>query len=280
MTYCTGRMVEDRGLPMMPFRPQYVTLHAPGEPPDNAGDYGRNHSKKEETVSEVTTKELQLVECAEEEASPTVSKALRIHVTDEVSMEAAGSMLSQLKKAKSTVVEIFRDPKAKALAAHRSVVAAEKTVLEPILAADKHLRSEADRYDLELERKQKAFEEQQRKAAEAAAQREQERQMNEALAKGDVEEAEQIVETPPEAFVPQPIPISRPKLSSNVGVTKKWKGELKDLGSLVRAVARGEAPISFLAVDQRAIDAYAKETEGKTPVAGIRWYQSRHTTAR
>lgn len=227
-----------------------------------------------------TTNEVQLVERAEAESSPAVEEALQITVMDQGSFDEASSMLQQLKKAKSVVVDIFADPKRTALAAHRSVVAAEKRVLEPLDKADRHLRMGVSTYSQKLEQERLAVEREERKRLEAEAEAERARQFEEALADDNEEEAEAILEAPTASFEPPPLPAKTKPPTGPVGTQTRWKGECIDLMALVRAVAVKDAPLELLKVDQAALNSYAtfKKEDAKLP--GVRFNPVTSTVVR
>ncbi len=227
-----------------------------------------------------TTNEVQLVERAEAESSPSVKAALLIKVRDQESRDEAAGMLQQIKRAKKVVVGIFFDPKKSTLLARQAVVAAEKGVLEPLAEVDTYLRQEIASYDEEEERVRQEAERKERERIEAEAETERARLFEQAMAEDDEEEAEAIMEAPTIHFEPPPLPAKRKPPAGPVGTQKRWKGECIDLMALVRAVAAKDAPLELLKVDQASLNSYATFKKEEASLPGVTFKSVTSTVVR
>lgn len=225
------------------------------------------------------TQETTLVRRAEDEVSPVVDRAAAISVQDSETEEIAADMLKHLKEARATVEDIFREPKADAFKAHRSICAAEKRVLEPLDRADQHLRSEVAGYRRKIAYERRRREEEARRKAAEEARRERERRFDEAAAAGDDETAEAILETPEEVYAPE-VPVEKaPPPPRGVSVRTTWKAEITDFDALVAHVAK-HGPVKFLMANERALNRFAQSTEGKMKIPGVSFYPQDSTVVR
>ncbi len=187
--------------------------------------------------------------------------ARTVKVSDYPTREAANAFFLRCREARKGIAAHY-DPKieewkaAKKLADdNRAKMVAEKTAAEaPIVEAEGIVNREILRFDAEDKKRrdeeQRIAEEKARKEAEGAALRAAE----EAERAGDKEEAEEIIKEAVHApvFIPRgPAP---PKLKGSAEVTN-WKFEITDLKTLVLAVAKGTAPLTYLEANTVAIGA-------------------------
>lgn len=151
---------------------------------------------------------------------------------------------------------------------HKAAVAAFKPALENWKKCESVLNRKLADYDVERERRAQ----EEAKRLEELAEREAERERSEAEEKaraaeadGDPERAEEIRERAKDATVivmplPRPAP---PKVEGLKAPTSVWKYEVVDIDKV---------PMTFCnkVVDGELVRAYAKKTEGKKEIAGIR----------
>lgn len=107
------------------------------------------------------------------------------------------------------------------------------------------------------------------RADQALAEARRQRASDEAV--NDAMRAEAVAEV---AEIAAAAPITNLARSTSMGgvtVSAKttWTWEVTDLLALVKAVAEGKAPITFLAANDRQIDAWVKQQQDKTNVPGI-----------
>ena len=123
-----------------------------------------------------TVTEIETVPDMMEKVSPVVLRATEFQIRTHQDFEACVLESKVVKDFIAEVEKTFADPKKKAHEAHKSIVAAEKRHLDPLVAADKILKDKMVAWTDEQERIRKAEEERLRKERE-----EEERKRREAL---------------------------------------------------------------------------------------------------
>ncbi len=150
--------------------------------------------------------------------------------------------------------------------------------------AGRQRRLEQER--LEAAERQRVTEEQRRLKAEA-----EERALAEATvaeAAGDRDLAERIVATPtvvtppaPRAvFVPPATTTAPPPKVEGVAFRDNWSAEVVNLMALVKAVASGAQPITYLQANQTALNQVARALKDQLTIPGVRAKNDRTTSAR
>jgi len=187
------------------------------------------------------------------------SKALLIASNGDFS--GADTFCTALKGIEKEIIETFADPKKKALAAHRSIVAAEGRHLEPILEARVIIKKKMGTWQDE----QEAIRREEEKCLQVIAQKKAD---DEALAAaalaqqaGDTEQAEAIIAAPvaaPAVYVPKETPKAKTVL------TRPWK---------FRIVSAGIVPREYLIPDEKQIGARGRSSFGKAVISGVEFYQ-------
>jgi hypothetical protein len=165
------------------------------------------------------------------------------------------------KEIKST----FKEPKQKAHEAHKSITAAEKKHLDPLVKLDKVISTKILSYQLEQQRIQEI--------ARLEAERvERERIETQALleaeameALGETEEAEAIIEEAQEAEVFVPKIEAVPKVEG-VSFRDNWTFEITNPKAI---------PLEFMMPDEIRIRKYVKMVKGEAKMDGVRFFNKK-----
>lgn len=122
---------------------------------------------------------------------------------------------------------------------------------EPLEKADKLYKGKAEAFELEQE---ELREKQRRKEAEEAKKKQEDMILNSAV---ELESAG--MKDAAEAVLNMPMPVVMPRAAQPVKVSgtvfrDKWSAEVFDLTALIKAVAEGRAPTTYLMADTTALD--------------------------
>ena len=192
------------------------------------------------------------------QSSLIVRKAVKIQVTDQKTLSVAETILVQVKDIIKGVTDYFEDPIAKAHAAHKAILAKKNEALDPLLKAEKFLKSAVRDYLVEEERKRRAAEEQ-RKFEQEALLAKLEKERDDGDTKLADETFDKIEEIHAESMKVEELP-------QMVGVTKKtlirWR--VSNL-SLV--------PRDLLTVDKPKVDEIVKRMKMNAEIPGIEIYE-------
>jgi len=219
-----------------------------------------------------------------------IAKAFR--VTDASTMEEAGKLTGAIVSLQTQVKETFDPVVEAAHKLHKAAIGARSKHLDPLIAAETHLKLEGRKYFLAQEQKRREEEDRRRRLAEQAN-LEQERQKAEAESKqresdellrkaaeaeqqGKVEAAEALLEQAVEAApppvmpalrAPTPAPAPLPPIQTKVeglGSRKVWKWRCSNLDQVPRA---------YLMLNEKLLNSLATSTKGSQQIPGIEFYQ-------
>lgn len=171
----------------------------------------------------------------EQEQLSLVQHATQITVKDQGEHATALTMLKAIAVAERRVVDLFKDAKAAAHAAHKAITTAEKKLLDPLQQATKIVWAKCNTFGLE---QQRIAAEAQRKAQEAARQAEEERQLLEAVEaeqSGDAAAAQEILEA--EVVVPEVKVEAAVAHVEGISSRTNYNCEVIDKAELIRYVA-------------------------------------------
>lgn len=203
------------------------------------------------------------------------AKSLSIKTNDDY--EDAGRFLTEIKTRMKSVKDYWAEPKAKAKAAHQSVVDREKALLAPLTEAENIIKRSMVVY-------QNAVAEAQRKAAEEARKRQREeaaRLMQEAIAheeKGNDAAAYvsmAMAEMVEDMKAPMPNAVEAPK-ASGISTRKVWKARVVD-ASKVPIYANG---VEIRPIDFQALNRLASVSKGSLEIPGVECYEESIVSAR
>lgn len=197
----------------------------------------------------------------------------------------AGEHLKHIKLTQKAVVDKFSIPKKKAFEAHRAISELERSILDPLKAAERDcankvslfLNAERKRQEEERAAAQKAAEAKAKADAEESRKRQDEERLKTAElleAQGFSEEAEAVLEdtaqpTPP----PVPVmmqPVAKMERVQGVHDRKTYKAEIVDLMILVKEIAAGRQPISMVQANESVLNGMAKALKGELRIPGVR----------
>lgn len=209
---------------------------------------------------------------------PDQARSLKVY--DQETYNLATGRLRGCVSLRIEIVDHHKDMKSKAYQAHQAVCAAEKKLLDPVAEAEAILKHSIAVFETE----QKRIEDERRRQAEAEerarAEAEREREIEAAEAAGA--DAEEVA-----AICAEPLPLKAPTLpeptfqrARGISTANPWKAECTSLQLLVRAIAKGEANIGLVMVNQPALNALARSTRGTLTVPGIKFFSEANVRAR
>ena len=67
--------------------------------------------------------------------------------------------------------------------------------------------------------------------------------------------------------------VSESDLISDASVRKTWKGKVVDMNALINAAKPGSPAASFLTVNQKKIDKFARMTKGNVSIPGVEFFE-------
>jgi hypothetical protein len=186
-----------------------------------------------------------------------VTQANSITIDSNDSYSAADAFCVSLKELEKEVAATFKDPKDKAWAAHKAVVAAENKHLEPIEQARRIIKQKLDGWRRKMEDERRKEEDRLRLDAKKRAEDEALRIATSAHAMGNREEADTILAEPiaVETIV---LPKFTPK--TNTTFRTVWK---------FRIVNADLIPQEYLCVDEMKIGAVVRATKGAVTIPGV-----------
>lgn len=225
----------------------------------------------------------------ETEVKQSVSQALMIAqnriVQSNEDYQEAGNARRYIKDALSKISDYWTPKKDQAHKLHKSLVAAEKEMKEPLEKADKTITARMEEYRREVERQQREAQEAQRKAEEARHRAEEEarRLAEEAaqkeelddddveilqIAQAELEQAESLVDSVD--YLPMETK------ADGISVRKKWKARVVKEYQVPIAVAG----ITIRPIDQSALNKLAALSKGNCECPGVEFYQEETTAVR
>lgn len=226
-------------------------------------------------------------QCAMETASKTI-------VRSDDDYRAAATARKEIKDVANKIKEYWAPKKDQAFQLHKSLVAAEKEMLQPLEKADKEIdsrmsdyRKEIERQRQEAERERKKAEEEARKAIEEACRKKEEAQRlaDEAASKEELddEDVEILLMAQQEAseaasVIPAYQPAVMPEVAKvdGVSVRKTWKARIVD----DEIVPVSLAGMIIRPVDQSALNRLAVMSKGNLKCPGVEFYQEENTQIR
>lgn len=203
----------------------------------------------------------------ESKALTIVEQAAAVVVTDSKSYIAAGEVWKIAREMMVQIAETFDPIIQKAHVSHKEALAQKAKFYKPLETAVKDVKRVMADYDAEQERRRRKEE---KRLAEIARKEEEERQLREAaetLACGDVEEAEEILET--EIIVPPPrskIPKSTPKISGGPVHREIWK---------IRIINAEKIPRAYMLPDEKKLKEIARVMKDQFDIPGVKAYSEK-----
>lgn len=208
--------------------------------------------------------------------SSTVNRARALVVNDEVGFNDAAEFLRQLKSTEKSVKDYWSPIKTKAKAAHQEIVNKEKAMLMPISQAEMIVKQTMGMYQRRIE--------DERRCAEAEAQKRQQEERDRLLAeaikaeeKGDDAEAStnvamaELVEDMAPAVTAAPA-----AKAAGISMRKSWKAKVTDAAK-VPVAANG---IEIRPINMAALNNIARLTKGTAEIPGVEFFEDTTISAR
>ena len=197
-----------------------------------------------------------VIATAREQVDLLVEEAGSLDVTDDETRDYAADLLQRV-KGHAVRLEQHRKSITDPLRAEMTRVNEKfKPLTDDLGDAERQLKGLILPYELE----QRALLEQERADIEAAASR--------AAMEGRQTDADEHME----ALVAVPYKTQR---AAGTSVQSRWSAECHDLPALLLAIACGDASMSFIQVNQKALDAAAREKKGPSHIPGVKFIETK-----
>lgn len=207
------------------------------------------------------------IKTVEEEVQYALTIASKLVVTNTEEEKFAVEFCKILKAGQDRVGQEFDQGVDDAYALYKSLYAQRGKYLEPLKQAEKDVKNRIKDYRLEIERVRAEEERRARLAAEASLKKEQEKLLDEAakaLETGDLNKATILSNQSTSMEVGGVFVQSKAVKQEGMSVRKSWKARVVDVNAI---------PRQFLIVDEKALNAYAKEHGANAKVAGVEFYE-------
>jgi leucyl aminopeptidase len=192
----------------------------------------------------------------EQKINEVVEQSSNFKIVDELGYDTAGKFLQNLVGISEEIEKTFKDSKKKTYEAWQSVIASEKKHIAPVKTAIKAVKFAMSEF---LTKKRAAEDEVRKLLEEKARKLEEEKRLQEAInleSQGKVKEAEKVIETPIEVFIPKAIE----KKIEGIHSRTDWTWDITD-ESLI--------PREYLVVDSKKITAVVKALKEQCNIPGI-----------
>lgn len=167
--------------------------------------------------------------------------------------------------------------------AWKTAVAQRKEQLDPLEQAERIVKQRGVEFLTEQQRIQEEAERKARAEAEAAERKrkaELEEQAKRHEANGNIAKAEERREMAEQVFIaPRPV-VANVIKAEGQSLKEVWSAEVVDLHALIKAVAEGRAPITFVIADQVALNKQAKSTKNAFPIPGVKFFSTKSMSVR
>jgi hypothetical protein len=206
-----------------------------------------------------------------ENAVSVIEKREIVKVMSVQDRTGALEICKKIKEQKNAVVSHFADIKSKAHSAWKAIVAKEKSYTDRLDAVERKIKSAVLVYDRAQEEIRRAEQRRLQAEADERARRERERLEKEAARLKTPELKEERL-AQAQAIVAPVVEVAQiaPKVEG-VSTRKTWKA---------RVIDAGQVPREFMTVNETALNAYARATKGKMPVAGVEFYEEESLSVR
>lgn len=196
-----------------------------------------------------------------------------IHSQEE--LEQAAVLLRNVKTSKTRLEDLRKSMTRPIDDAKKNIMDIFKPQETKLAEAEKRIKSGVNAWNIEQERRRQQEEARLRDAQQKAQAKLEERAAS-AREKGQDNKADAILANIP----PVPTVIAASAPPAGIGSRVTWHAEVTDMLALVRAVAAGQAPISYLEANTVALNAAARSMKDTMPVAGVRFYSKSDVTVR
>lgn len=212
----------------------------------------------------------------ETKAIDVATQAKTLVIRDPLTFQKAGDFLRVVKSMASEITTFWDPLKKKAFEAHRSLTAAEKGQLAPLVEAETYLKRGMAVYQ---EQEEKRRREEERRLQEEARKKAEEDRLAlaiEAEQAGDKLSAEELIAAPVEAPV---VVVKSETKAAGVSFRDNWKARVNDLRALARGVADGTVPAMAILPNQSFLDNQARASKGEIKYPGVQSYAEKVVSA-
>lgn len=196
-----------------------------------------------------------------------VDQAQALEICGDEEYRQGSELLLAVKDLLKKIETDFEKSKKLAYGAWKSVVALEKGYQDPLLNAERIIKSKLSAF---IQHRERVRREEQTRLQEIVRKREEEKRLAEAVyaeQAGMPEISKQILETP--AFVP-PVVVPGPEKIEGVHSKKVWKYQITDPAAI---------PREYLLVDEKAIAARVRTMGDRACIPGVSVYQDINISA-
>lgn len=200
------------------------------------------------------------------EAAKLVDYANALVVTDEATYQESMEFAKACTKSIRTIEERFEPAKTSAHKAWKAICEMITDLTKPRTQAKTLAEAKASKWYRD-ENARRAREAEELRQAEVKRQEEERLALAATLAKGGATAAaDAVLDEPVVVATPKPVPIT----VDNTTMRECWDIEVADLMALVKAVAEGKAPITYLVANESALRQSAKALKKMFNVPGVR----------
>lgn len=220
-------------------------------------------------MPELTTIEAPDTDVVVQQSFDAIRRAGALEIVSATDYEAGAECLRVLKLIRAEIAGTFKDPVAKAYAAHKAMKAAQNKHDVPVAAAYAALNAKMGAWTAEQDRIRREKEDALRKAELARAEEQRLAEAAKLEDAGKQEAADALIEAPVQP-APVHVPSEVPKVAG-VSVTTYWKFRIVD----AKLVPRG-----WCTPDEKAIGAYVRHMKGQVTIPGVEVYSEDSTSVR
>jgi len=204
-----------------------------------------------------------------------VETAKKFTVASQEDYEQGGKYLTGIKTRMKQITDYWKAPKAAAQAAHKDLVAKEKTMLKPLEEAEGIIKRTMLDYQRAVEKARREAEAEARRKQEEEAQRLLEEAIK-AEEKGDDQQAainmamaEVVSEIPAAPIVEKPV-------AQGTSVRKTWRARVTD----EQAVPAYFNSMELRTINMSVLNSLAKTTKGTMKIPGVEFYEDASLSVR
>ena len=223
---------------------------------------------------------MQEIDTIKQQVDPVLVQERSIAVTSAEGYGLAAEFLKEVKAAQKKVIGFFGPRsdkdigiKAKAHQAWKSIVALEKSLLDPLENAETSVKGKMLTFQREENRKAAAEQARLQAEADARAEKEREHLLKEAAKLKTPELQDQRLQEAEEVEAPVITVQSEVPKVDGISSRKTWKAKVIDKLVFVEAATKDQNLLGFIAIDESALNRVAAATKGEINYPGIKFYE-------
>jgi len=183
-------------------------------------------------------------------------------IRNTVERVTAMSGLRAVKVWQKKVTAWFKPTIDAAHAAHKAVVAQKRSITDRLDVCETDIKRAINNYDHDQEQIRAKEQRRLQAIANEAARKERERLLKRAAALKTEEKKEEALEQAAEV-VASVVQVAAPEKQKGESTSQKWRARITDEKAI---------PREWMIVNEKALNAFARSTKGKVPVAGVEFY--------